>query len=309
MKKPSFDPGLTNQYTGSLQRVINKNGGFNVRREGNTWRDFHPYLLLVNMGWPSFLGTVLLAFLAVNTLFALVYFELGPGQLQGADAPTEQRYFLNMEFFSAHTLTTVGYGNIAPQGVAANVVSTVESAAGVMGFALATGLLFGRFSRPSAKIGFSERMVVAPYQEGAGLQFRIVNRRRNSLMDLEARLMLMTVAHENGEERRKYQVLRMERPGVMFLPLTWTIVHPIDSESPFWGKTAEDLARAEAEVLILIKAYDDTFSQTVFAQNSYRHDEIVWGARFTPAFHADDDGELVLEVGKVGALVSLRESA
>jgi inward rectifier potassium channel len=302
MKKASFDPGLTNQYTGSLQRVINKDGSFNVRRQGSTWRDFHPYLHLVNMGWPSFLGTVLFGFLVVNTLFALVYFQLGPGQLQGADAPTEVRYFLNMCFFSAHTLTTVGYGNISPQGVGANVVATIESMAGVMGFALATGLLFGRFSRPSAKIGFSENMLIAPYQDGTSLQFRIVNRRPNTLMELEPRLMLMTVDRQNGEERRTYRILRLEREGVMFLPLTWTVVHPIDSESPLWGKTANDLAHTEAEILILIKAYDDTFSQTVFAQTSYRHDEIVWGARFTAAFHADDRGELVLDVGKVGAL-------
>jgi inward rectifier potassium channel len=169
---------------------------------------------------------------------------------------------------------------------------------------VATGLLFGRVSRPSARIGFSESMVVAPYQEGASLQFRVVNRRANSLMEMEARLLLMTVEMDNGEHRRSYRVLRLERDQVLFLPLTWTIVHPIDAESPLWGQSAADLQRLQAEVLILIKAYDDTFSQTVLARHSYRHDEIVWGSRFAPAFHVDGEGDLVLELRKVGELAS-----
>ena len=114
--------------------------------------------------------------------------------------------------------------------------------------------------------------------------------------------MLMMVETGNGEPKRTYKMLRLERETVLFLPLTWTVVHPIDQESPLWGKTAEDLARLQAEVLILVKAYDDTFSQTVLARHSYRHDEIVWGKRFAPAFFVDSEGDLVLEVRKVGEL-------
>jgi inward rectifier potassium channel len=147
-------------------------------------------------------------------------------------------------------------------------------------------------------------MVVAPYQDGTSLQFRVVNRRANSLMELETRLLLMTVETDNGQPRRSYHMLRLEREQVLFLPLTWTIVHPIDAESPFWGKSAQDLERLQAEVLILIKGYDDTFSQTVLARHSYRHDEIVWGHRFAPAFFVDAEGDLVLELQKVGELAS-----
>jgi inward rectifier potassium channel len=302
MRKPSFDPGLTQKFEGPLRRVINKDGSFNVHRRGASWRDFHPYLHLINMGWPSFLLTLFAGYLVANTLFAAAYYWLGPGQLMGADAPTAWGRFLNDFFFSSHTLSTVGYGNISPKGTAANVAASFEALVGVLGFAVATGLLFGRVSRPSARIGFSESMVVAPYQNGAGLQFRVVNRRANSLMELEAKLLLMTVETDNGEHRRSYHMLRLEREQVLFLPLTWTIVHPIDAESPLWGKSAEDLERLQAEVLILIKAYDDTFSQTVLAQHSYRHDEIVWGNRFAPAFFVDGEGDLVLELRKVGEL-------
>lgn len=301
MRKPTFDPGLTQQFTGTLRRAINKDGSFNVRRRGTTWRDIHPYLHMLNMSWPSFFGVIFAAYLVVNTLFALAYFELGPNQLQGAEAPTEFSHFLNSFFFSAHTLTTVGYGSISPKGDAANFVAAFEAMVGLMGFALATGMLYGRVSRPSARIGFSEKMIVAPYQDGTALQFRIVNQRANNIMQLEAKVMLMTVEGPAGSKKRKYEVLSLERSNVYFFPLTWTIVHPIDPESPLRGKTYEDLERLQAELLILISGYDDTFSQTVHARYSYRYDEIVWSARFTPAFYIDEGGDIVLELGNVGA--------
>lgn len=302
MQTPSFDPGLTKQVIAPLRRIINEHGQFNVRRRGTTWRDIHPYLHLVNMGWPRFLAVLFLGYIVINTMFAGVYFALGPDQLAGADAPTLWGRFLNDFFFSSHTLSTVGYGNIAPKGMGANIVATFEALVGVLGFAVATGLLFGRVSRPSARIGFSENMLVSPYQEGTSLQFRMVNRRANSLMELEAKVMLMTVDLVDGKLQRNYNLLRLERPGVLFLPLSWTVVHPIDEDSPLWGKTAEDMLRLQAEVLILIKGYDDTFSQTVLARHSYRHDEILWNRRFAPAFFVDDEGDLVLELKKVGAV-------
>jgi inward rectifier potassium channel len=300
MQTPSFDPGLTKQVIAPLRRVIGEDGRFNVRRRGTTWRDFHPYLHLVNMSWTRFVASLFLGYIVINSLFAGVYFVLGPDQLSGANAPTEWGRFLNDFFFSSHTLSTVGYGNIAPKGMAGNVLATFEALVGVLGFAVATGLLFGRVSRPSARIGFSENMLVAPYQDGTSLQFRLVNRRSNSLMELEAKVMLMTVDLVDGKLQRNYKLLRLERPTVLFLPLSWTVVHPIDEDSPLWGKTAEDLTQLQAEVLILIKAYDDTFSQTVLARHSYRHDEFLWNRRFAPAFFVDDEGDLVLELKKVG---------
>jgi len=296
MRKPSFDPGLTQQVTGDLRRAINKDGSFNVDRQGVTWRNIHPYLHLINTGWGNFLGLVLLAYLAVNTVFALLYFALGPGHIQGDTAPTAMGQFLNDFFFSSHTLTTVGYGNLAPASVAANTIASFESLVGLMGFALATGVLFGRVSRPSAKIGFSENILAAPYEEGTSLQFRIVNLRPNVLIELSANVMLMTV--ENGA--RQYKELTLERSSIYFFALTWTIVHPIDESSPLLGKTAADLAALQAEVLILIKGFDDTFSQTVNSRYSYRFDEMVWGAKFDPAFHIDENGSMVLDVNDVG---------
>ena len=303
MNQPTFDPGLTQKFTVPLRRAINKDGSFNVHRRGTTWRDVNGYLYLINMPWPGFFACILLGYLVVNTLFALAYYALGPEQLQGGtNAATNMAHFLNSFFFSAHTLTTVGYGSISPKGTAANVVAALEAMTGLMGFALATGLLYGRVSRPSARIGYSETMVIAPYVEGRSLQFRVVNKRANTLMELEAKVMLMTVEGEPGKRKRDYRVLKLERHNVYFFPLTWTIVHPIDEHSPLHGKTAEDLHRLQAEILILIKGFDDTFSQTVHSRYSYRYDEIIWGARFAPAFDVDAAGDIVLEVDKVGVL-------
>ena len=303
MHKPTFDPGLTTRYTGSLRRAINKDGSFNVHRRGVTWRDISPYLHLINMSWPAFLTTVFFSYLAVNTVFALGYFLIGTEQVQGSDHPTAFGRFMNIFFFSAQTLSTVGYGTLAPRGIAASSLAAVEAMIGLMGFALATGLLFGRVSRPSARIGFSGNAVVAPYQDGTSLQFRIVNQRLNNLMEIQARVMLMMVESVDGELKRNFTILNLERDTVIFLPITWTVVHPIDQDSPLYGKTAEDLKQRQAELLILIKGFDDTFAQTVHARYSYRYDEFKWGARFAPAFEVDPEGDLILDVNKVGTLV------
>jgi inward rectifier potassium channel len=300
MRKASFDPGLTQQFTSPFRRVINKDGSFNVLRRGGSWRDSHPYLYLINMSWPTFMATLILGYVVVNTLFALAYYSLGPGQLAGADADTEWRRFLNDFFFSSHTLSTVGYGSISPKGLGANLVASFESLVGVLGFAVATGLLYGRFSRPSAKIGFSERMLIAPYQEGTSLQFRVVNRRANAIMELEVRVMLMTVEMREGKQTRQYTVLNLERDKVLFLPLTWTVVHPIDEASPLWRLEPGDLVGKQAEVIILLKGYDDTFSQTVISRYSYRYDEVVWNRHFAPAFEVNDDGDMVLDLTRLG---------
>jgi len=303
MRKPAFDPGLTQQVAGTLRRAINKDGSFNVLRRGGSWRDNHPYLHLINATWTEFFLIVIAGYLVVNTFFAFIYFSLPAPQIAGTDAPSRFMRFLNDFFFSAHTLTTVGYGNFAPTGVLANTIAAAEALVGLLSFALATGLLFGRVSKPSAKIGFSRNALITSYQDRTALQFRIVNLRSNVLIDLQASIILMTVDGSSGAPTRQYTPLALEREGVYFFPLTWTVVHPIDESSPLFGKTTADLSHLQAEVLILIKAFDDTFSQNVNARYSYRFDEIEWSAKFAPAFHIDEHGEMVLEVDRVGALV------
>jgi inward rectifier potassium channel len=299
MKQQPFDPGITQSYDGTVRRIINRDGSFNVRRRGRAMQDFHFYQFFIQLSWPTFFAVVVAAFLSVTFVFTGLYYAAGISGLQGIPAGTHFERFLQVFFFSVQTLTTVGYGGIAPRSIAVNGVSSVEAMLGVLGFAFSAGLLYGRFSRPNARILFSSRAIVSPYQGGTSLQFRVANQRANALVDLEATVVLMIVEGTGREARRVYAKLELERPTVFFLPLTWTIVHPIDSSSPLWGKTAEELASHAAEVMVLLRGFDDTFSQVVNARFSYRFDEMLWGYKFVPAFHNDENGHLILDLTKM----------
>jgi inward rectifier potassium channel len=300
--KPAFDPGLTTQFGAPLRRAVNKDGSFNVRRSGVSWRAFHPWLQIINMSWPGFALLVVGVYLLVNAAFALAYFMMPPEAIQGSTAATESGRLANDFFFSGHTLTTVGYGNLYPTGFPANLVATLEALVGLLSFSVITGMLVARVSRPSARINYSRNALVAPYQNGTALMFRIANERSNSLMELEVRLMMMSVVGVNGgTPERKFEYLTLERDNVLLFPLTWTIVHPIEEGSPMYGKTAQDLAKMQAEFIIFVKGFDETFSQVVHTRYSYKHDELVWGAKFLPAFTVQESGDLLLEIDKVGS--------
>jgi inward rectifier potassium channel len=302
MQKVTFDPGLTQKYDGPLRRIINPDGSFNVVKRGTNWRDVHPYLRLVSIPWSRFFGFILVAYVLVNFVFATVYFSLGPDTLQSG-SPTAYDRFLQCVFFSSQTLTTVGFGAISPRTAPANIIAAFEALCGLLGFAVATGLLFGRVSKPSARIGSSENALIAPYQDGWSLQFRMVNRRANTLIEPSVTLMIMTVDRSNGGSKREFNILKLERDRIMLFPLMWTIVHPIDAESPLFRKTEADLEALQAEFMVLVKAWDETFGQTVHQRFSYRYSEVVWGGRFTPAFGVDPEGNMQVHVDKVGNYV------
>jgi inward rectifier potassium channel len=302
MTEKDFDPGFTRTYSGPLRRTINKDGTFNVRRRGARIHDLHIYQFLVSISWPSFAAILLAGYVVVNILFALLYLWAGISSLAGADSSSTLHSFWSAFFFSTQTFTTVGYGTIAPSGFAANMIASFEAMIGFMSFAIATGVLYGRFSRGNARLVFSDSMVITRLGEFEALMFRVANRRSSTLMEVDVRLLLMTVVIQDGKPTRKYDVLDLEVPSVLFLPLTWTIVHLIKPGSPLFGKSEEDFAALQCEVLVLIKGYDDTFRQTVHSRYSYRHDEFLRGRRFTPAFHVDDRGDMVVDLLKVGAL-------
>jgi inward rectifier potassium channel len=299
MAESTFDPGFTRTYDGPLSRTINKDGSFNVRRIGSRLDDMHLYQFLVSVSWPTFLAIILAGYLVVNSMFALFYLAAGIENITGANAGSLPSAFLSALFFSTHTFTTVGYGTMSPANLITNIIASTEALVGLLALAIATGLLYGRFSRPTARFVFSNTMVVAPHKGGTALMFRVANRRLSTLMELEASLLLMTVVFDEGRPVRKYDLLPLEVPTVYFLPLTWTLVHPIAPRSPLHGKTPEQLAGLQAEVLVLIKGFDDRFQQTVYARYSYRHDEIVWGKRFTPAFHISPEGDMVLDLRRI----------
>jgi inward rectifier potassium channel len=279
----------------SRQRLLNADGTFNVQRTGlGVLESIAPYQQMLTMTWTEFLGAVVAVYLLFNVLFAAAYLVAGPHTLIGADEHTLGGAFGRAFFFSVQTFATIGYGQISPNGIASNVIVTAEALFGLMFQALATGLLFARFSRPTASILFSRAALIAPYNGGLSLQFRIANRRKNQIIQLESQVLLSMMERDaRGDRVRRYYPLPLERNKVTFFPLSWTIVHPITDQSPMSGKSHEALVAAEAEILVLLSGIDDTFAQTVHARSSYRSEEIVWHARFTSIFERGRDGSRV----------------
>jgi inward rectifier potassium channel len=269
----------------SQQRLLNRDGSFNVERRGlGFWNSFSLYHTLLTISWVRFFLLFVGCYFVANALFALAYLACGSKALGGATLGLEMHPFLRAFFFSVETLSTIGYGNVTPEGVTANFVVTAEALTGLMGFAIVTGLLFARLSRPTAKILFSRHAVVASYRDMTALEFRVANARSNELIEVSAKVMLSRFEDYEGGRTRRYYPLALERDSVVFLPLTWTVVHPIDDTSPLHSDTPESLRNSQAEFLVLLKAFDEIFSTILQTRVSYTMDEVVWGARFANAF-------------------------
>lgn len=295
----------------SRQRFVNRDGSFNARRAGlSFWTSLSPYHLLLTVSWGKFLGLAALYFVVINTVFAFAYLACGEGALVGTMGEHSYGAFWRAFFFSVHTFATIGYGTIAPIGMAANLIVVVESLAGLLASAIITGLIFARFSRPTARIVFSQQAVIAPYKDITGFMFRITNARKNQLINLEAKVSLSLYVHGNGPINRRFYQLKLERSRVDFFPLAWTIVHPIEEDSPLYGYTQEQLRRADAEFIILLTGLDDSISQTVHTRSSYKHHEIVWNAKFSNLYEPLVDGEpITIDVGKLHDIEKLPEEA
>ncbi|MBM3728326.1 MAG: transporter [Acidobacteria bacterium] len=294
------DLGLDGRLSEQSQRMMNRDGSFNVKRHGLGWRrSIHLYHVLLTMSWPRFFVLILCGYLFVNVVFAMGYLLCGPGALAGGEAPDWAGRFVNAFFFSVQTVATIGYGKMTPEGVAANLLVAIEALLGLLGFALGTGLLFARFSRPSAHVVFSRGAVIAPYRGGRTLMFRIANGRSNELTDVSAVVTVGRLAEVGGRMIRKFDALRLERDRIVFFSLQWVLVHPIDRASPLAGMTEEQFRASKLEVFVLLTAMDETFSQVVHTRTSYRFDEIDWGAKFRDVHSAGSDGALRLDVSRL----------
>ena len=274
----------------SRARLVNHDGTFNVRR--NALSPFHPYNAyhtLLSLPIPRLLGLTAAGYLVVNVVFAGLYWLAGPDALQGTAASALGR-FEDCLFFSVQTLATIGYGRLVPNSRAANLLVAIEALVGLLGFAILSALLFARFTRPTAKIEFSRKAIIAPYGNGWALMFRLVNLRNNHLTDVRAVVSFARwVIDANGDRHRRFDLLTLERTSIIFMPLHWVIVHPIAGGGPLSGFTMETLAASDPEVVCLISADDETFAQTVHAKTSYDKNDLVWGATFRDMYLADVD--------------------
>lgn len=311
--EPSPLPAEINQETRDLGfgsvlsqeknlRLLNRDGTFNVfRKRKSTWASLFTYHGLLSMPVPLFVSIVAVLYVVLNAIFAIGYLLCGPHALQGMPA---QHRFLQAFFFSIHTFATIGYGNVAPVSVAANLIVTLESIVGLLSFAISTGLIYARFARPTSHIIYSHKAVIAPYRGTTAFEFRIINGRRDQLINLEAVVILTRFEDKKGVPERQYYNLSLERTNVAFFPLAWTIVHPINESSPLFGWNQDMLLQSRAEFLILIAGTDEVFAQVVHSRSSYTAPEIAWGYQFAKLFQ-HDDGTPTIDLKKFHAVEAI----
>ncbi|RZJ34411.1 MAG: Inward rectifier potassium channel Irk [Flavobacterium sp.] len=271
-------------------RFINKDGTANIERRGlGFFRHISWYHTMLDLPRWKFLSILFAFYFLINFIFASVYYVIGIKYLDGiGTSGSEWVKFGKAYFFSAQTFTTVGYGHISPSGVLTSAVAAAEAMIGLLSFAIATGLFYGRFSKPRAFLAFSENAVVSPYKNLKALMVRTAPFKNNNLTDAEAKMTLGMSVEENGMMVNKFYTLELEMTRISALTLSWTLVHPIDERSPLFGFTAADFSRTEGELMVQLKAFDDLFSTSVAARTSYTFDEIVYGAKFNMMYFEND---------------------
>jgi len=282
-------------------RFINKDGFPNVRRKGiGILSRFSWYHTMLDLSTVRFLSYLVIAYILVNLLFAFIYYVIGVEHLTGIDKSDPLNEFIDVFFFSSQTFTTVGYGRIAPVGFMASLVATFEAFLGLLTFAIATGLFYGRFSRPRAYLKFSDIVVIAPFKNKTALMFRLAPFKNNALTDAEVIVSAAIEVIENSVPRNNFYTLKTQLNKINTLALNWTVVHVIDEDSPFYGFSEDDFKNTRIEIIIHLRAFDEVFSNTVVQRSSYVSKEIVYGAKFFPMYYPDRENLFtVLDLGKI----------
>ncbi len=312
-QSPASEFGFGNTTNESGERTLNKDGTANIKRIGEPhFNVVNIYHSLITMSWLNFSILVFGFYFFVNLLFSTLYYILCPDAIAGMIYTNEAEKFLEIFFFSSQSLTTVGYGRLNPTGILASSIAGIESMMGLLGFALATGLLYGRFSRPTAKLLYSENIIIAPYSHPTlsvdsptALMFRVANLRRNQLIEVEALVLFSYNQNVNGVIQRKFANLKLEVAKISFLALSWTLVHPINEESPLRNLVENDVEELDAEFMISIKAIDDTYAQQIFDRNSYFWKEMKWNAKFLPMVSKSETGKTIIDLKKISEIENI----
>lgn len=285
-------------------RFVNKDGIPNIEKRGlGIWEHNSWYHTLLSMPRWKFLLLIFSFYIVMNFIFASLYFIIGVEHLDGIKRGSTWQEFEETFFFSAQTLTTVGYGRISPADYLSGTIASIEALMGLLSFAIATGLFYGRFSKPKAYLKFSRHAVIAPYKEITALMLRTAPFKNTNLSDAEVKLTLaISNLEEDGRTTNRFYPLELELEKINALNLSWTIVHPITENSPLYNFTKEDFENINGEILVYIKAFDDMFSNTVLTRSSYTFKEVVVGAKFLPMYHRSPDGsKTVLYLDKLDA--------
>lgn len=285
---PIINTGFGTNATINGKRFLNKDGNARVKRLGLSFFESKSwYHTLLDLPSWKFLLLLLLIYIAINFVFACLYFGIGIEHLNGISTTQSQwEQFGQAYFFSAQTFTTVGYGHISPVGFLTSALSAAEALIGLLSFAIATGLFFGRFSKPRVYLKFSDNAIIAPYQNGTALMFRMAPYKNTNYLDSEVNATLGLSIEEDGVLTNKFYTLDLEINKVNTLVLSWTIVHPITDKRPLHQFTEQDFASLQGEILVFVKTFDDMYSTTVATRTSYIFPEVVFGAKFKSMFES-----------------------
>jgi inward rectifier potassium channel len=284
-------------------RFLSHDGEPNSHKYGlGSQRLEHFYLAALNAPFAVFAAWALGTLLLLNGFFTLAYLALGPGAIHGGDILGLDDPFLRTFSFSVAEFTTSSPGPMYAVGPTAHWLAVFESFFGPFTLVGTAGLLIARLTRPRMRLRFSDSAVVAPYEGGRGLMFRFVNTRPSELSDVQMRVSLSLFEESDGKRERNFYPLALERDSVDLFTLHWTVVHPINADSPMRGMTPDKLRDAQAEVLILVNAHEENFSTRVTARASYLWDEIRWDAKFANVFASSPDGAIAIDVDRLDRL-------
>jgi inward rectifier potassium channel len=291
------------RQTSPRTRMINRDGGFNVIRKGlsySRWR-YDLYHVLITLSWAKFIAIVSLGYLIANILFAWAYLIGGDG-IENARSGN----FLDAFFFSVQTMASIGYGAMYPKTPYANLLVTIEALFGLLGLAMASGIMFARFSLPKARVIFSHVALISLHNGLPTLMFRVANKRQNWILEAQVRVSLVkSEITKEGDFMRRFYDIPLVRSQSPLFALSWLVMHQINEESPLFGVTAEEMIESEMEIVVTLTGIDETVSQPIHARHSFIAEEIAWNMRFVDILSKASDGRRCIDYSRFHDVVPL----
>ncbi len=285
-QKERYDIGFGFKFS-NKRRLVNDDGSFNITKTGKG--SLHLYEWLVEMSWTKFFLLLVVMYIVVNSIFGLLFMWAGIDTLEGIRSGPWYYEFGQCFFFSIQTFTTVGYGIVGPIGFWANLLAASNAFLGLLAFALATGLFFARFSKARSSIKFSKNVILTPFgNEFKSIQLRIINTSNVKMTDMQARMLLTWLDEEKGKYKRKFERLELFIDSIYLFPLNWTIVHVIDKDSPLFNKSIEWLKDHFAELIIIVKGFDDNYSQFITDYRGYDLAEVKENYKFETMYQVSE---------------------